>query len=63
MHLIEKLQRSPRYIPDDVAFSVSRFDVCRLHERADANQVGLPETIRKAVVLNRLRVSGWLLKP
>src|SRR5712692_7391115 len=35
--LNEKLQRSPRYIPSDVALSASRFDVCHLHERVDVN--------------------------
>ena len=33
--LIEKLQRSPSHISGDVAFSVSRFKVCGLHERID----------------------------
>src|SRR6267142_6772895 len=34
---IRKLQRCPRYIPHDVAQSIRRLDVCRLHERVDVN--------------------------
>src|SRR5882762_5267475 len=34
---IRKLQRCPRYIPHDVAQSIRRLEVCRLHERVDVN--------------------------
>src|SRR5712672_1627550 len=34
---IEKLERRPRYISRDVAVSIRRFEVCRLHERVDVN--------------------------
>src|SRR5437879_11968093 len=33
--LVDKLQRSPRHIPRDVAQPIRRFEVCRLHERID----------------------------
>src|SRR6266853_522384 len=33
--LIDKLQRSPRHIPRDVARSIRGFEVCRLHKRVN----------------------------